>query len=231
MIDKLPLYKSFKGFVVSLMNKTMAIFMLSCIVLLLLLRGCVDNQITNALSSKLSFLETQNDSVFNHIEKERLKNNELLVQVNSLELHSKELEKQLKNKNLKDLDSKTEFVTITKTDTLLIETKDTLYITSTDTIVGKKFSFNDKWLSVGGLVQKDNVRLDSIKVYNEFDVQLGKAKDGLLKRKNVVTIQSKNPHTDINSVRSYTFPNEKKWYERGVIPFAVGAGLTLLILN
>jgi len=205
--------------------------MLSCIVIILLLRGCLDNHITNALTSELSFLETQNDSAFNYIEKERLKNNELLVQVNSLELHSKELEKRLKNKKLKELDSKTEFVAITDIDTLYLETKDTLYITSTDTIVGKKFMYNDKWLSVGGLVQKHNVRLDSIKVYNEFDVQLGEAKDGLLKRKNVVTIQSKNPHTDINSVRSYTFPDKKKWYNRGIIPFAVGAGLTLFIIR
>lgn len=205
--------------------------MLSCIVIILLLRGCLDNHITNALTSELSFLETQNDSAFNYIEKERLKNNELLVQVNSLELHSKELEKRLKNKRLKELDSKTEFVAVTDIDTLYLQTKDTLYITSTDTIVGKKFMYNDKWLSVGGLVQKDNVRLDSIKVYNEFDVQLGEAKDGLLKRKNVVTIQSKNPHTDINSVRSYTFPDKKKWYNRGIIPFAVGVGLTLFIIR
>jgi hypothetical protein len=213
------------------MNKTVAIVMLSCIVIILLLRGCLDNHITNALTSELSFLETQNDSAFNYIEKERLKNNELLVQVNSLELHSKELEKRLKNKRLKELDSKTEFVAVTDIDTLYLQTKDTLYITSTDTIVGKKFMYNDKWLSVGGLVQKDNVRLDSIKVYNEFDVQLGEAKDGLLKRKNVVTIQSKNPHTDINSVRSYTFPDKKKWYNRGIIPFAVGVGLTLFIIR
>lgn len=205
--------------------------MLSCIVIVLLLRGCLDNHITNALTSELSFLETQNDSAFNYIEKERLKNNELLVQVNSLELHSKELEKRLKNKRLKELDSKTEFVAITDIDTLYLETKDTLYITSSDTIVGKKFMYNDKWLSLGGLVQKDNVRLDSIKVYNEFDVQLGKAKDGLLKRKNVVTIQSKNPHTDISSVRSYTFPDKKKWYNKGIIPFAVGVGLTLFIIK
>jgi len=213
------------------MNKTVAIVMLSCIVIVLLLRGCLDNHITNALTSELSFLETQNDSAFNYIEKERLKNNELLVQVNSLELHSKELEKRLKNKRLKELDSKTEFVAITDIDTLYLETKDTLYITSSDTIVGKKFMYNDKWLSLGGLVQKDNVRLDSIKVYNEFDVQLGKAKDGLLKRKNVVTIQSKNPHTDISSVRSYTFPDKKKWYNKGIIPFAVGVGLTLFIIK
>lgn len=205
--------------------------MLSCIVIALLLRGCLDNNITNALSSELSFLERQNDSAFNYIEKERLKNNELLVQVNSLELNSKELEKRLKNKRLKELDSKTEFVAITDIDTLYLETRDTLYVTSTDTIVGKKFMYSDKWLSVGGLVQKDNVRLDSIKVYNEFDVQLGKAKDGLLKRKNVVTIQSKNPHTDINSVRSYTFPDKKKWYNKGIIPFAVGVGLTLFIIR
>jgi hypothetical protein len=213
------------------MNKTVAIIMLSCIVIALLLRGCLDNNITNALSSELSFLERQNDSAFNYIEKERLKNNELLVQVNSLELNSKELEKRLKNKRLKELDSKTEFVAITDIDTLYLETRDTLYVTSTDTIVGKKFMYSDKWLSVGGLVQKDNVRLDSIKVYNEFDVQLGKAKDGLLKRKNVVTIQSKNPHTDINSVRSYTFPDKKKWYNKGIIPFAVGVGLTLFIIR
>ena len=205
--------------------------MLGCIVIMLLLRGCLDNRITNALTSELSFLETQNDSAFNYIEKERLKNNELLIQVNSLELHSKELEKRLKNKRLKELDSKTEFVAITDIDTLYLETKDTLYITSTDTIVGKKFMYNDKWLSLGGLVQKDNVRLDSIKVYNEFDVQLGEAKDGLLKRKNVVTIQSKNPHTDINSVRSYTFPDKKKWYNKGIIPFALGVGLTLFIIR
>ena len=205
--------------------------MLSCIVIVLLLRGCLDNHITNALTSELSFLETQNDSAFNYIEKERLKNNELLVQVNSLELHSKELEKRLKNKRLKELDSKTEFIAVTDIDTLYLETKDTLYITSTDTIVGKKFMYSDKWLSVGGLVQKDNVRLDSIKVYNEFDVQLGKAKDGLLKRKNVVTIQSKNPHTDISSVRSYTFPDKKKWYNKGIIPFALGVGLTLFIIR
>jgi hypothetical protein len=205
--------------------------MLSCIVIILLLRGCLDNHITNALSSELSFLERQNDSAFNYIEKERLKNNELLVQVNSLELNSKELEKRLKNKRLKELDTKTEFVAITDIDTLYLETRDTLYITSTDTIVGKKFMYSDKWLSVGGLVQKNNVRLDSIKVYNEFDVQLGKAKDGLLKRKNVVTIQSKNPHTDINSVRSYTFPDKKKWYNKGIIPFALGVGLTLFIIR
>jgi len=205
--------------------------MLSCIVIILLLRGCLDNHITNALTSELSFLETQNDSAFNYIEKERLKNNELLVQVNSLELHSKELEKRLKNKRLKELDSKTEFIAVTDIDTLYLETKDTLYITTNDTIVGKKFMYSDKWLSVGGLVQKDNVRLDSIKVYNEFDVQLGKAKDGLLKRKNVVTIQSKNPHTDISSVRSYTFPDKKKWYNKGIIPFALGVGLTLFIIR
>lgn len=231
MIDKLPLYKKFKGFVVSFMSKTIAIVMLMGIVIILLLRGCLDNHITNALMSELSFLETQNDSVYNHIEKERLKNNELLVQVNSLELHSKDLEKQLRNKRLKELDSKVEFVTITKMDTLYVQAKDTFYITQNDTIIGKKFAFNDKWLSVGGLVQNNTVRLDSIKVYNEFDVQLGRAKDGLLKRKNVVTIQSNNPHTDINSVRSYTFPDKKKWYQSGAIPFVLGAGLTLLILN
>ena len=105
------------------------------------------------------------------------------------------------------------------------------FVFNIEHVNGKKFAFNDKWLSVGGLVQNNTVRLDSIKVYNEFDVQLGKAKDGLLKRKNVVTIQSNNPHTDINSVRSYTFPDKKKWYQSGAISFVLGAGLTLLILN
>jgi small GTP-binding protein len=72
----------------------------------------------------------------------------------------------------------------------------------------------DKWITLKGFLDSNKVHIDTLAIVNDFDVQLGQEKDGWFKKKNVVIIQSKNPHTKIDSIKPYVFPEKKKWYQR-----------------
>lgn len=112
--------------------------------------------------------------------------------------------------------------------------------TKTETVeaikVGTKFTLVDtgNWYSLGGEVKRNGILLDSIKVRNEFTVNIGEKKvkgiKGIFgKTEPVVEIRNNNPYTSTKEMYNIQFkPKPKKWYQTKVA--AVGAGLVAGLL-
>lgn len=142
------------------------------------------------------------------------------------------IQKQLKEINeLKTLDSKIKIVNTTRIDTLLIELHDTTLITSTDTIKYQKFGYSEKWFSLNGKVQEKQLLIDSLKIHNEYTIEVGDAKAGFLKREKRVYVRNENPYTSTEDLKFFILEDKKKWYQRDAWKIVGTAILTTLIIR
>jgi hypothetical protein len=127
----------------------------------------------------------------------------------------KAIQKQLKEiDQLKTLDSKIKIVNHTQIDTLILELHDTTLITSNDTIKYQKFSHSEKWFSLNGKVKNMQLIIDSLKIHNEYTIEVGDAKAGLLKREKRVYVRNENPYTSTDDLKFFILEDKKKWYQR-----------------
>ena len=78
-------------------------------------------------------------------------------------------------------------------------------------IVPKKFTLNDKWLSLGGVVTKTGVTVDSMKIPNKSTVTLGWKRSGFLKlfKTPVVEIQNSNPYMTVSEMNNVVIEKKK----------------------
>ena len=166
------------------------------------------------LSDKVEMLEFTSEGLNTQIREEITKNGELIAKTDVLSIENKQLRDKIKNKDLKNIQSSVQFISKTIHDTIVMYRKDTILIHDGVAKKVEYFEKVDKWLTLKGYVDSNSVNIDTLSMVNDFDVQLGQEKDGWFKKKNVVIIQSKNPHTKIDSIKPYVFPEKKKWYER-----------------
>lgn len=150
-------------------------------------------------------------------------NQELATQKVVLINKDKKLEKQLLiNSELSKLKSQIKIVTETTYSDLLVEYRDTIR----DTIVrfGTPFSFKDKWLTIDGSVEKQGIKLDSLNIYNSYQITVGTKRESIFKKpQTYVELFNENPYTKTNSLNNITVIENKKWYDKTIFKF--GAGL------
>lgn len=107
--------------------------------------------------------------------------------------------------NVTHIDSETSAETLVKTDTIYLD-KDS------SPIYKSKFNL-DNWVYGNVVSGKDSISL-SLKVRNKFDVVIGEEKKNIFSRgKPFVEVVSKNPYTEVKTLRTYqvTMPKEKRW--------------------
>lgn len=194
--------------------KNIIIIALSIFCIFVLLRGCARKNMIEQLSDKVELLEFTSEGLNTQIRQEITKNGELIAKTDVLSIENKQLRDKIKNKDLKNIQSSVQFISNTIYDTIVMHRKDTILIHDGVAKKVEYFEKLDKWLTLKGYVDSNSVHIDTLSMINDFDVQLGQEKDGWFKKKNVVIIQSKNPHTKIDSIKPYIFPEKKKWYER-----------------
>lgn len=142
------------------------------------------------------------------------------------------IQKQLKEiEQLKTLDSKIKIVNTTRIDTLLIELHDTTLIASNDTIKYQKFGHSEKWFSLNGKVKEKQLIIDSLKIHNEYTIEVGDAKAGLLKREKRVYVRNENPYTSTDDLKFFILEDKKKWYQRDAWKIVGTAIFTTLIIR
>jgi hypothetical protein len=194
--------------------KNLIIIALSIICIFFIFKGCARKNIIDELSDKVELLEFASEGLNTQIRQEITKNGELIAKTDVLSIENEQLKHKIKNKDLKNIQSSVQFVSNTIYDTIVMVKKDTIVVKDGVSKNVQYFEKVDKWLTLKGYVDSNSVNIDTLSMVNDFDVQLGQEKDGWFKKKNVVIIQSKNPHTKIDSIKPYVFPEKKKWYQR-----------------
>jgi len=144
----------------------------------------------------------------------------------------KAIQKQLKEiSDLKTLDTKIKIVSRTRIDTLVLELHDTTLITSNDTIKYQKFSHSEKWFSINGKVQEKQLIVDSLKIHNQYTIEVGDAKVGLFKKEKRVYVRNENPYTSTDDLKFFILQDERKWYQKDAWKIIGTAVVTTFILR
>ena len=127
----------------------------------------------------------------------------------------KAIQKQLKEiSELKTLDTKIKIANHTQIDTLILELHDTTLITSNDTIKYQKFNHSEKWFALGGKIQDKQLIIDSLKISNEYTIEVGDAKVGLFKKEKRIYVRNENPYTSTDDLKFFILQDERKWYQK-----------------
>jgi len=92
-------------------------------------------------------------------------------------------------------------------------------------IVPRGFKKDDKWFTINGVVKKEGVMIDSIKIPNESSVTIGYKKSGFLNlgRTPIVEIKNTNPYIDVTKVSNVVIKKN-----RGILNtkgFWIGVGV------
>jgi hypothetical protein len=127
----------------------------------------------------------------------------------------KAIQKQLKEiSELKTLDTKIKIANHTQIDTLILELHDTTLITSNDTIKYQKFNHSERWFALGGKIQDKQLIIDSLKISNEYTIEVGDAKVGLFKKEKRIYVRNENPYTSTDDLKFFILQDERKWYQK-----------------
>ena len=136
----------------------------------------------------------------------------------------------IENLELKDTEYITVFDTHTEFDTIPIPVE-----IPCDNAFNEPFEEGDSTFTIAGNVTNSGITINKLSFPNRTTVVMGEKKMGLFKRESIVTVQNSNPHIKVTGITSYTFPDNRKWYQKGwpkfVIGGVAGAGLAYLILK
>ena len=92
-------------------------------------------------------------------------------------------------------------------------------------IVPRGFKKDEKWFTINGVVRKDGVMIDSIKIPNESSVTIGYKKSGFLNlgRTPIVEVKNTNPYIDVSKLSNLvTKKNKGVFNTKG---FWIGVGI------
>jgi hypothetical protein len=144
----------------------------------------------------------------------------------------KAIQKQLKEIwQLKTLDTKINIVNHTEIDTLVLELHDTTIVTSSDTIKYQKFNHSEKWFELSGKVENKQLIIDSLKIKNQYTIEVGDAKVGFFKKEKRVYVRNENPYTSTDDLKFFILEDKKKWYQRDGWKIIGTAVVTTLLLR
>ena len=144
----------------------------------------------------------------------------------------KAIQKQLKEiQQLKSLDTKISIVNHTQIDTLILELHDTTIVTSNDTIRYQRFTHSEKWFELAGKVEKKQLIIDSLKIKNQYTIEVGDEKVGLFKKEKRVYVRNENPYTSTDDLKFFILEDKRKWYQKDAWKIIGTAVVTTFILR
>jgi hypothetical protein len=144
----------------------------------------------------------------------------------------KAIQKQLKEiQQLKSLDTKISIVNHTQIDTLVLELHDTTIVTSIDTIRYQRFAHLEKWFELAGKVEKKQLIIDSLKIKNQYTIELGDEKVGLFKKEKRIYVRNENPYTSTDDLKFFILEDKRKWYQKDAWKIIGTAVITTFILR
>jgi len=144
----------------------------------------------------------------------------------------KSIQKQLKEiQQLKTLDTKISIVNHTQIDTLVLELHDTTIVTSNDTIKYQMFTHTEKWFQFAGKVEKKQLIIDSLKIKNQYTIEVGDEKVGLFKKEKRIYVRNENPYTSTDDLKFFILEDKKKWYQKDAWKIIGTAVVTTFILR
>ncbi|KKK73144.1 hypothetical protein LCGC14_2896770, partial [marine sediment metagenome] len=151
----------------------------------------------------------------------------------------------IKNTKLKKIKSQVRITSSTEIDTIFIpfeveHIRDAKIDPEKYLSLPKKFSKLNQWYTIRGLVVKEGLKIDSIRVFNMLTVTIGDKKLKGLKnifkqRIPTVEIVNENPYISVNGLQNVVIKKKKRFYQttgfKVVVGFALGTFTTILILN
>ena len=98
-------------------------------------------------------------------------------------------------------------------------------------IVPSKFSKEDKWFSIDGEVQKDGIKVDSLKIQNESSVTIGYKKSGFLglKSEPLVEIKNTNPYLSVTKMNNVVIKPNKNIFKSKLFWTGIGVVVGIFI--
>jgi hypothetical protein len=91
-------------------------------------------------------------------------------------------------------------------------------------IVPSKFKKEDKWFSIDGEVQKEGIKVDSLKIQNESSVTIGYKKSGFLglKSEPLVEIKNTNPYLSVTKMNNVVIKPNKNIFKSKLFWTGIG---------
>jgi hypothetical protein len=201
--------------------------LLFSIVVVLMIKGCSTNAELADWKNRANLLESENSTLTTKIDSQ---GREIATAKNTILTNSKEVQKELKSfDELKKIETKVVVNTKTVYDTLVVQTTDTVIKTNTAEYVAKSFKYDDKWLSIKGVIA-DSLLIDKLEVRNSFTIEQGVKKSGLFKKENVVMLRNENPHAKTEQMQSFIIKDERTWLQKNgwkAVSVALMVGLVL----
>lgn len=210
------------------MNKRERVIWIVVVVLLLMAIGYGiwrNNKVSNQYISSLR----TSDSLRTYIDKNgNLHSIKQVTQISKDEYENSQdsfISDVRKNTKAKDLVQHTK-ATITTKDSLRAPIHDTFYVYGGDTTAIQAFAYEDEWLELDGIIQKEPKEVAiNYSINNPLTITHKWQKEKWYHKKDlVVDIKTMNPHTTTGNVQTIVIQQPpKKFYETKAFAFGLGA--------
>jgi hypothetical protein len=92
-------------------------------------------------------------------------------------------------------------------------------------IVPQRFEKKERWIEIDGVVKKEGLVIDSLKISNESSVTIGYKKWGFLglKKRPIVEIKNTNPYLGVTKINNIVIKKNKSIFKKPI--FWAGVGL------
>lgn len=215
-----------------------AMIVILLLVCFMAIRGCKVEQQSNAV------LRNSYDSAFNEVRQYRTKNGDLVHQVNTLEITSKQLKEDADRLGFERDELKNQVGALNRlvahwkgkadlSDTIIITLRDTVYVDSSGApLIGKTFDWNNRWMRINGFMDSTHVTLGYSYSVEFALTAYRKRKEGFWKPPGqlVADIKFSDPSIRVTEFRGFVIQEPKKqWYETRGAAIGLGALIGLYL--
>lgn len=153
-------------------------------------------------------------------------NDVISAKYKNLELYNAELKEEIDDMKIKNPE-----VIIRSTTELRI---DTVYVPFTDTLpcddFVKDIQIDSSWYDINMTLTKESLMIDSMSFPNESIITVGEKRNGIFKKNEyIVAVKNTNPYITTDTLETYTFKEDKKFFERPSVNITIGALIMLVI--
>ena len=200
-----------------------ASFFVMLILAFSLLQKCGENK---TLEDNLQ-VEIDNVRQYEDLKGEIVEYNDVMnTKFKDLELYNAELKEEIHNMMIKN----PEFIVLSTTELRV----DTVYVPFADTLpcddFVKNIEIDSTWYNIGMTLTKESLMIDSMIFPNEQIVTIGEKKNGLFKRnEHIVAVKNTNPYMSTDTLETYTFKKDKKFFERPSVNITLGVFAGIVI--
>jgi hypothetical protein len=192
---------------------------------LFLLQKCGENnRLENNLQVEIDNVRTYKDKNGELIEY----NDVISTKYKDLELYNEELKNEIENMKIKNPEVIIRTTTELRVDTVYVEFTDTL---PCDDFV-KNIEIDSAWYNIGMTLTKESLTIDSMSFPNESIITVGEKKNGIFKKNEyIVAVKNSNPHIQTDTLETYSFKKDRKFFERPSVLISGGAILMFAVMK